>query len=375
MNTVWSLFKFETYKLLHSKLTIIIIGLMVILTIAMGLPLGQEAQTKEVHSAMMSMDGQTIDNSLMAEMNDAIEWTDPDWTPDTWKWSGINYMLSLVANDQNKKYTADDFYRARLENLEKGMQEYKLSERESAWWSAEQRKIQIPFTYVSAFNARSLVDYMANILLLTLLLAAVCISTVFAGEHRMKTDQIILSTKHGRGKTFVAKMMASFVFILIWAATLAIVLLVTIFLSRGLSGLEAIVQMEVPSSAYPYTFLQFFGKQLLILFTAAILFAAISMALSEFLRNGIAVMGLMVGFYLATQFIYIPKTYRVISQFMTMLPTDLINLFTLNDHRLVNVAGHYHTMFSIAPLAYILITIILCFATWQAYRRYQVGSR
>ena len=121
--------------------------------------------------------------------------------------------------------------------------------------------------------------------------------------------------------------------------------------------------------------MQFFGKQLLILFTAALLFAAVSMALSEFLRNGIAVMGLMMGFYLATQFIYIPKSHRVISQFMTMLPTDLINLFTLYDHRLVSVFGHYHTMFDIAPVIYVFIATILCLATWWAYRKYQVGSR
>ena len=191
----------------------------------------------------------------------------------------------------------------------------------------------------------------------------------------MKTDQIILSTKNGRGKTFIAKLMAAFTFILIWSAVLTSVLYLTVYLSRGLSGLEAIVQMEVPSSAYPYTFMQFFGKQLLILFTAALLFAAVSMALSEFLRNGIAVMGLMMGFYLATQFIYIPKSHRVISQFMTMLPTDLINLFTLYDHRLVSVFGHYHTMFDIAPVIYVFIATILCLATWWAYRKYQVGSR
>ena len=55
MNTVLSLFKYETYKMLHSKLTVIIISLMVILAIAMGLPLGSSPQSKEIHEAMMTM--------------------------------------------------------------------------------------------------------------------------------------------------------------------------------------------------------------------------------------------------------------------------------------------------------------------------------
>lgn len=375
MNTVWSLFKYETYKILHSKLTIIVISLMVILAVAMGLPLGSGPQSKEIHKAMMSMDGQVIDNGLMKEMNESIDWVDPEWNQKTWKWTGIQYILSLTADDVNKTYTADDFYEKRLKNQEDSKIENKLNEDEIEWWRSEKNQLRTPFTYISSFNARALVDYMGNILLLVLLLAAVCISTVFAGEHRMKTDQIILSTKNGRGKTFIAKMMAAFTFILVWSAVLTAVLYLTVYLSRGLSGLEAMVQMEVPSSAYPYTFMQFFGKQLLILFAAALLFAAVSMALSEFLRNGIAVMGLMIGFYLATQFINIPKSHRIISQAMTMLPTDLINLFTLYDHRLVNTFGHYHTMIDIAPVIYVFIAVILCVATWWAYRRYQVGIR
>lgn len=375
MNTIWNLFKYEIYKMLHSKLTIIIISLMVILAIAMGLPLGSGPEAKEIHKAMMSMDGKKIDNDLMKKMNKSIDWVDPEWNQNTWKWTGIQYMLSITADDVNKTYTADDFYDKRIKNQEDSMIENKLNENEIEWWKSKENQLRTPFTYISSFNARALVDYMGNIVLLVLLLAAVCISTVFAGEHRMKTDQIILSTRNGRGKAFIAKMMAAFIFILFWSAVLTSVLYLTVYLSRGTSGLEAMVQMEIPASAYPYTFMQFFGKQLLILFTAALLFAAVSMALSEFLRNGIAVMGLMMGFYLATQFIVIPKSHRIISQAMAMLPTDLTNIFTLVDHRLVNIFGHYHAMFDIAPVIYVFLAGIFSFATWWAYRRYQVGSR
>ena len=235
--------------------------------------------------------------------------------------------------------------------------------------------IEKPFTYVSSYNARSLVDYMYNVLLLSLLLAAICLSTVFAGEHRRGTDQIILSTKHGRGETFAAKLMAGFTFILIWTAILASILFLTIYASYGLSGLRAIVQMEVPISSYPLTFLQFFGIQLVILFAAAILFAAISMAFSEFLKNGIAVMGLMIGFYLATQFISIPKSFRILSQSVAMMPTELINIWTLFDNRLIHIFGHYYTMFAVSPVIYLLISVVLCAVSWQTYRRYQVGGR
>ena len=371
MSKVWSLFKYETYKILHNKLTIIVIALMVILTVMMGLPLGQGSQTKEVHKAMLSMDGQTFDNNLMEEMNASIDRADPNWNPDTWKWTGLNYIVALVESSSEHANTADQFYNLRLKSQTDGMIEEHMSDEEISWWGNKESEITKPFTYVSSYNARTLVDYIYNILLLSLLLTAVCLSTVFAGEHRRGMDQIILSTKHGRGETFIAKMMAGFTFILIWTA----ILVMTVYAFHGLSGLKAIVQMEVPTSAYPLTFLQFFGIQLLILFTASILFAAISMAFSEFLRNGIAVMGLMIGFYLATQFISIPKSIRFLSQSVAMLPSELINLWTLYDHRLVSIFGHYHTMFSVAPIIYLLISIVLCIIAWQVYRRYQVCGR
>lgn len=285
MNRILSLFKYETYKILHNKLTIIMLILMVVLTVLMGLPLGQGSQTKEVHKAMESMDGKVIDNALIEEMNTSINRSDPDWNPETWKWTGLNYIVALVESTSESVNTADQFYELRTESQYKSMIEDSLTDEEMTWWKEKEKEINKPFTYVSSYNARSLVDYMYNILLLSLLLSAVCLSTVFAGEHRRGMDQIILSTKHGRGETFAAKLMAGFVFVLIWTAILAVILTLTIYASYGLSGLKAIVQMEVPTSSYPMTFLQFFEVQLVILFTATVLFAAISMAFSEILKK------------------------------------------------------------------------------------------
>lgn len=272
MNRVWNLFKYETYKILHNKLTIIVLLLMSILAVVMGLPLGQGNQTKEVHKAMRSMDGKAIDNTLMEEMNASIDRSDPDWNPDTWKWTGLNYMVALVESASEGVSTADQFYELRKDSQIKSMAENNLTDAEISWWAEKEKEIEKPFTYVSSYNARSLVDYMYNILLLSLLLAAVCLSTVFAGEHRRGMDQIILSTKYGRGETFIAKLMAGFTFILIWTAILTALLALTICTSHGLSGLKAIVQMEMPISAYPLTFMQFYGIQLIISFSLLQLF-------------------------------------------------------------------------------------------------------
>lgn len=373
---VWELFKYETYKIIHSRLTIIVLSLMVILSVIMGLPLGQSKQTKDVHREMESMNGQLFDNTLMKEMTEAIgDRADPDWNPNTWRYVGFESMASAVLPTTDSDYTADDFYRIREQNLKKGMTESFLTEKEMLWWKGKEKKAETPFTFTAAYNARTLADYMGNIVLLVLLLAAICLSTVFASEHRSGMDQLILSARHGRTKTFAAKMLAGFVFILIWTAICAALLALTIYLNNGLGGLKAIVQMEVPNSAYPMTFLQFYGIQLLILFSAAVLYAAIAMTFSELMRNGVAVMGLMIGIYIAIFIIDVPKSYRVISQSIAMLPTELINLWSLMDHRLINIFGNYYSMFTVSPVICLVLTVILSIIARQAYLRYQIGGK
>lgn len=370
-----TLFRFEFYKIVHARLTAVVLILMIILSVLMGFPLGRGDQTRDVHSAMLDMDGKKIDNALMADMCEAIDITDPDWNPSTWKWTGILYTVSLVNDSKERNYTADSFYELRDKAQKKGMKEAYLTEEEMSWWEVKEKQIEKPFTYVSAFNARSVVDYIPNILLLSLLLSSVCLSGVFAGEHQRGMDQIVLSTRYGRKETLFAKLMAGFSFIVVSTFVLMSLLIATVYVFDGLSGLKAMIQMEIPSSAYPLTFLQFFRIQLMVLFSGALLFAAVSMALSEIFRNAVAVMGFMIGTYLATQFIYIPKSYRVISQAVQMIPTEIIYLWTLHDHRLVKVFGRYHMMFQISSVSYLLISLILCLVTWRLYSRFQVTGR
>ena len=77
------------------------------------------------------------------------------------------------------------------------------------------------------------------------------------------------------------------------------------------------------------------------------------------LRNGVAVMGLMIGIYIAIFIIDVPKSYRVISQSIAILPTELINLWSLMDHRLINIFGNYYSMFTVSPVICLVLTVIL----------------
>ena len=99
------------------------------------------------------------------------------------------------------------------------------------------------------------------------------------------------------------------------------------------------------------------------------------MAFSEIFRNGLAVMGLMTGCYLVSQVISVPAGYRIPSQIMSWMPTEIADLASLTDHRLVGIGGHYITNYHIAPVLYLVLAVILYAAGRHMYCRFQVSGR
>ena len=83
-----------------------------------------------------------------------------------------------------------------------------------------------------------------------MLISALCLSTVFTIEHRQRTDQIVISCRNGRRETFFIKVAAGLSVVIgscIFSAALLAGLIAILY---GMDGLDAIVQMELPLSAY-----------------------------------------------------------------------------------------------------------------------------
>lgn len=367
------LYLFEMHKITHSRLTQITLFLLCVVVVLMGLMPSKDLGIRE---AMRELNGRPIDNELIDEMNDQVQDIyETDWdNKENGKFFGLYYTVWSV-NSKETAISADEFYDERLKQQQEGMIEDGLTNNEIAWWNKQESKISKPFTYVSWLNAKNLADYMFNICLFGLLAAALCLSGSFAGEHRRNTDQILLSSKNGRKETYVAKILAGVSFMLIYAVFFSGLLAVTLFLRTGLDGLDAVVQLEMPFSAYPLNFMQFIGIQFVLIVVSSVLFSMISMVFSELFRNGVAVMGLMISSYLLSLMVIVPTKYKIPSMIKSMLPTDLVSLMSLNDHRLINVFGHLHTMFAVAPIVYLLITMVLFFIGGSVYCKYQVTGR
>lgn len=367
---IGELYRFELYKIIHSKLTVAVILIFAALTIIMGMQLSIGERGLRIHEDIRVLTGHVINNDLINKMNSDIGSVDGLELEENYKYTGLAHTMFMV-QDGEDLITADQFYENRIKLQKENMEDQGLSDREMQWWANKEAEISKPITYVPQLNANTLINYMTNICIMAILLAAICLSGVFAGEYRKNMDQILFSCKHGRKETFVAKILAGVSFSVCCVIALTALLIMSVWLRTGLDGLNGAVQLEIPYSAYPFTFIKFIRIQIIIVIIASVMFAAMAMSMSALFKNGIAVMGTIVGLYLLNQFWEIPLKYRVLSQAAKFIPTNLIVSWSLGDFRLINCFGSYHTMFAIAPWIYLVISAAFILIGDLAFKRSQ----
>ncbi|MBO6214403.1 MAG: ABC transporter permease subunit [Lachnospiraceae bacterium] len=376
MKNLWQLYGFEIKKILKNRLTLIMLAVTaVFIFIEAFIP--KLYMTEEMIAFQRELDGQAIDDDLLQKMYPTLIENGNVWTSENAKYSEIARIEKAILPDKEDitGYMAEEMYGSREEAIFSRMKEDDLSEAELEWWKKENSKVNTPFTYQYYLGTINLAQGMSLTLMCIMLIAALSLSTVFTIEHRQRTDQLLISCKYGRSETYFVKIAAGLSVVIGCCIASAILLTLLIAVLYGINGLDAAVQLELPLSAYSFTMGQFILVQMVVMLTAAILFAVFSMAMSEIIKNSLAVMGIMVGIFVFSQLELIPPQYRMLNQMKSMLPSNQISVWSLLEYRLVGVGGSYISSYVASPVIYLIISVILIIAGKVAYDRFQVSGR
>lgn len=376
MGNYGELYRFEIKKIMKNRLTVAML-IVTVLFILIEAFTPKLYLSKEMEDAQKVLDGTVINDTLLQEMYPKLVSNGTVWTADNMIYEKIAEMEDGILPDgaEMSEYSEEELYKERESAITAIMQEDNLTEGELQWWANENPKIVIPFTYHYCQGTINFAQGMSLTLMCIMLISALCLSTVFTIEHRQRTDQIVISCRNGRRETFFVKIAAGLSIIIGCCVVSAALLALLITAIYGINGLGAAVQLELPLSAYSFTMGQFIIVQMLVMITAAVLFATFAMAMSEVVKNSLAVMGIMVGLFIFGQLELIPPRFRVLAQIKAMLPSNQISIWSLMEHRLVGFGGHYVTAYVAAPVIYILISVFLIVIGKIAYDRFQVTGR
>lgn len=285
-----------------------------------------------------------------------------------------DYVREVVGNERVHTVDAASFYDERREQVADYERILYLTEEEKEYW--RENEVQTPYAYYWDQGPCMMLASFKTILALTALMIGMVFSGVFADERMRKTDQLVLCSRHGRGRLYLAKLLA--------AATLGTV---ATFLVSGITLLSfgvlygyeknwnAPLQIYLPSSPFALTMGEAIVILMVLLLLAAVLNSILTLTLSGWTRSSVATISLMVVYTLGTMVINVPGRLRFLSQALGLMPANLISVSALYDIRLVGGAGHYLNCWQAGMILYPLMILALVLLGGLVYRRWQISGR
>ena len=382
---MFTLYQFELQKIIKRKLvwitgSILLVGLLIWGIGSALLPTNREYSEHSLNGleanraekkAANQIAGRKLDQMLIDEMRS-------------------QYEEFIFYGDYEKALPYLDIYnfigdilrtRASLEILEADsdivyarLQEQLKENRMSDAWQPD--FTEKPIIYKGYFDGwNKLARMMKIIACMEIMFISVCLSTVFPVEHTRKTDQLILCSRFGKKKLYVAKILAGLTIGVGFAFLLSLLVFGLIACLYGYDGFDTIIQFVLMRS-----FTLTIGQAAFILFglsfVAAVFVSVFTMVLSELTKNSIATIGSISGIMIVTMFVVeMPSNFPMLSELWCLLPSNLVSLEGAFRYSGLLVHGNTLAMYEYAPIVYIIVTGIVLLIGKISYHRYQIEGR
>lgn len=402
MDNLWTIYSYELKKLTGRKLlwiTAFLCAAGIVITVFAGLLGTYSVDGKPIESNYegfrkdqayrQALSGRPVDQTLLLETVEAYRHVPSnvaryslteEYEAFARPYSAIfNLIRSWTGMDlaaiQNWDVKEADLYESRIRLLEQSWQSFPLTEAETDFWREQESRMETPIVYHCHEGYSVMLNSLLTVGVLMLLFTAVCLSGLFADEHILRTDQLVLSSIAGQDTVYWAKLAAG---VTVSAAAAGIMALLTAGLSLGFygaGGFDTPFQVFYSAFSFPITI----GQACLIACGAVILTSVLAavfvMVLSELLHSGTAALAVSSALIILGNMITIPTQYRVIAQLWDWSPTAYLSVWNIFDPRTLPLFGRCLLSWQAVPVIYLLLAVLLALAGHCRYRRYQVSGR
>lgn len=402
MSRMKTLYLFELKKILRRKIVWIstAIAVAVILVTVGGTMLDflfMEGESEEtMYQAFLidkayqeALDGRPVDQELLEEMTAAYgklpageeRYSDTEEyrryaRPYSSVFNFVRIMTGMTSAETRQwQANEEELYERRQAAVEQLAASYALTQEEQEFWQAQEAGKEWPVIYRYKEGYWRLCDCVYTIGLLAIVMAAVCLSGAFVEEHTRKTDQLILSSRYGRGTVYWAKFLAGMSFALLQSVFFAAVAFLTAFAIYGAEGFGADFRLACDGLFPPLTM---GGATLLsygCMVAAVMVTAAFVMILSEILRSSVGTLSLVTGTVILSMFVNVPEHLRVLSQIWSYLPSEFVAEWNIFNPRTVPVFGGFLMSWQAAPLLYLIVGVGFAVLGKRVFVGYQVSGR
>lgn len=330
--------------------------------------LNMELERKEY---MSMFSGQVLDDELMEQLSHNYT----DSTLGTKQWNLNEYTpfryLNMLENHSNA--SVEEYYRndGFFENLrEKGATADELS-----YWNTKlDAREPVVLDYCGGWYA--IVAHSELLSLLTMLIVGIGLCPIFSEEHKIRMDQLALSSDNGKLPLFLAKCSVGVIFAVLVPVVLYLTQLLASGVVLGLDGFSAPLQLWADGGGlWNCSIGQYSLLMVALLILAAVMLAALVLFVSEATHSAIVATIIPFAFAAVPLLGLFTQFNQSAARVLNYLPTVRISIETLKDYRLVQFGGIQLNCLEFSPMLYLLLTVLFVILCWSFYRRCQVTGR
>jgi ABC-type transport system involved in multi-copper enzyme maturation permease subunit len=389
----WQLAGFEYRKMLRKKS--IILGLLLAFLLSLingwGILIGNHYMNGEVfesnYDAMIkdrtyarAMAGRPVDTELILAASQAYEHIPGSaqyqnteaYQTFARPYSEIYSLTRTIYNTESRRFNvedfqklteaqAGDFYTIRQERLAQVVEQSLMSDHAKKEVLALDNQVQTRFFTMMYITG-----------LIAAFFTAVCTAPLFSGEYACRADQLILTSKHGKGRLIGAKLFTGFSAAAGLAITFILVSYLQCMLTFGFDGGNAPLQLYMPMCSYPLTL----GQTALLLsasvLCACLFTAAVTMLLSARFRSPFAVIVLTGLLLLVPMFTNVSEANLLLYNLVHLLPTNMLVFKNVTSLIQYEFLGLVLRPYVFLPLFGAAASALLTPLAYRSFRNHQI---
>lgn len=286
------------------------------------------------------------------------------------------YTVDSVKPEQMK-----DFYGNRVKLVKDFLYEEesrqvdsRISDEEKAFFLKQYEDLETPFYYDYFKGWERLRNYVPSVIIMLMLILSYLVSGIFPEEFRRRTDAVLFTATHGRGKAVAAKVIAGFslVTVIYWLAIGIFTAVVLLYC--GADGGSCPVQMYSANwkTFYNITIAQSYLLVVWFGYLGCLTVGLLVMLISSVARSAV-LSGLLpfVLFFAPSVLEAVPN--QTFQEIVAMFPHGLLTDNFMGMFMAFPMGGHMVTPVAIMSVAYVILALVLMPLLYMEYRRKQIA--
>ena len=277
------------------------------------------------------------------------------------------YAADSVSSEEVK-----NVYKKRISTLKEWLDsgEETYTQKQKEFLIQQYENLETPFYYEYVDGWSALLQNISTFILILALIIGFLVAGIFSDEFQTKADSIFFSTKLGRNKGVLSKVVAGFLITTVFYVAFVLLYTLIVLLVLGSDGANCPIQLDMWRSVYNITFLQAYLFIVAGGYIGTLFASTLAMLVSALTRS--TPTAIIVPFIVLCAF---PFLSRIITLpgLCSLFPDQLLEIYVdIKESGFVELGGKVMTTATVITPVYMVVCLILQPVLYNVYKKVEI---